>query len=110
MFFRRTDASENVSRSEANDMHVLTAERTGGQDPTEKSPTRQSAIWLTDRQIDWLEERCREARKNGGKAIKRAAIVRALLNVAMETPVDLKGLSQEEEIVERIRKAIVQLQ
>ncbi len=75
-------------------------------DEGEKAPTRQSAIFLEERQIDWLEDRCREARKNGGRAIRKAAIIRALLDVAMESGVDLTGLRREEDLGRRIRQAL----
>ncbi len=72
----------------------------------EKARTRQSAIFLKERQIDWLEDRCREARKNGGRAIRKAAIIRALLDVAIESGVDLTGLRREEDLGRRIRQAL----
>ena len=48
-------------------------------------------------------------RRNGGKAIRKAAIIRALLDVAMAAPVDLTGLRRDAEIVERVREAVRQL-
>ena len=68
--------------------------------------TRQSAVFLEEQHIDWLEDKCREARKNGGKAIRKAAIIRALLDVAMESPVDLTGLRRDAELVERVRAGL----
>lgn len=73
---------------------------------TRQSPTRQSAVFLEEQQIDWLEDKCREARKNGGKAIRKAAIIRALLDVAMESPIDLTGLRRDAELVERLRRGM----
>ncbi len=72
----------------------------------EKPRTRQSAIFLEERQIDWMEDRCREARRNGGRAIRKAAIIRALLDVAIESGVDLTGLRREEDLGRRIRQAL----
>lgn len=72
----------------------------------EKPPTRQSAIFLEEQHIDWLEDRCREARRNGGRAIRKAAIIRALLDVAMESGVDLTGLRRETDLVARVRQAL----
>jgi hypothetical protein len=68
--------------------------------------TRQSAVFLEEQHIDWLEDKCREARRNGGKAIRKAAIIRALLDVAMESPVDLTGLRRDAELVERMRHGL----
>jgi hypothetical protein len=72
----------------------------------EKVPIRQSAVFLAETHIDWLEDRCREARRKGGRAIRKATIIRALLDVAMEAPIDLTGLRREEDVVDRIRKAL----
>jgi hypothetical protein len=69
-------------------------------------PNRQSAIFLAEAHLDWLDEKCREARKNGGRAIRKAAIIRALLDVALESPIDLTGLRREEDLVARIRSGI----
>ena len=74
--------------------------------PPERSPTRQSAIFLEERHIDWLEDKCREARRRGGRAIRKAVIIRALLDVAMESPVDLTALRREEDLIDRIRKGL----
>ncbi|MCL4458599.1 MAG: hypothetical protein M1136_05300 [Chloroflexi bacterium] len=73
-----------------------------------KEPTRQSAIFLEEQHLDWLDDKCREARRNGGRAIRKAAIIRALLDVAIQAGVDLTSLRREEELVERIRKALQQ--
>ena len=72
----------------------------------EKAVTRQSAVFLEERHIDWLEDRCRDARRKGGRAIRKAAIIRALIDVAMESPIDLTGLRREEDLVQRIKKAL----
>lgn len=71
-----------------------------------KLPTRQSAIFLEEAHLDWLEDRCREARKNGGRAIRKAAIIRALLDVARESPIDLRGLRGQEDLLERVRRGL----
>jgi hypothetical protein len=72
----------------------------------EKPRTRQSAVFLEERHIDWLEDRCREARKGGGRAIRKAAIIRALLDAAMESGIDLTGLRREEDLARRVRQAL----
>ena len=90
LFFRRPDAEEPETK--------------GG-----STQTRQSAVFLEERHIDWLEDKCREARKNGGKAIRKAAIIRALLDVAIEAPIDLTGLASDpKHLVDRIRHGIRQ--
>jgi len=71
-----------------------------------RAPSRQSAIFLQEKHLDWLEDRCRDARRNGGRAIRKAAIIRALLDVAMESPIDLTGLQREEDLVRRLRQGL----
>ena len=79
------------------------ADRSGSE---EGAATRQSAIFLEERHLDWLEDKCREARRNGGRAIRKAAIIRALLDVAMQSPIDLTSLRRNEDLVERIREGL----
>jgi hypothetical protein len=74
----------------------------------QRSQTRQSAVFLEEQHIDWLEDKCREARKHGGKAIRKAAIIRALIDAAMESPIDLSGLRRDSDLVERIRQGLRQ--
>jgi hypothetical protein len=68
--------------------------------------TRQSAIFLAEEHLDWLDEKCREARKNGGRAIRKAVIIRALLDAAMAAPIDLTGLRHEDDLRTRIRAGL----
>jgi hypothetical protein len=71
-----------------------------------KGQTRQSAIFLEERHLDWLEDKCREARQRGGRAIRKALIIRALLDVAIESPIDLTALRHEDDLAERLRKGL----
>jgi hypothetical protein len=96
LFFRSPDEVAEVPDKLAVDKLVV----------EEKEPTRQSAVFLEERHLDWLDDRCREARKNGGRAIRKAAIIRALLDVAMDAPVDLTGLRQVDELNERLRRGL----
>jgi hypothetical protein len=68
--------------------------------------TRQSAIFLEERHLDWLDDKCREARRRGGRAIRKAAIIRALLDVAMESALDLTNLRDEFDLRERFRRTL----
>lgn len=72
----------------------------------ERRETRQSAIFLEERHLDWLDDKCREARRRGGRAVRKAAIIRALLDVAMESPLDLTKLRDEFDLRERMRRAL----
>src|SRR5438270_7981688 len=65
--------------------------------------THQSTVFLGTQQIEWLEDQHRQISRSGGsKKIKKAAIIRALVNVAMEAPIDLQGVTSEDELADRI--------
>ncbi len=66
---------------------------------------RQTTVMLHDKEMDWLDEKVMEVRKNGGKALRKTALVRALINLAIASPVDIKGVKSEEELVERFEQA-----
>ncbi len=83
---------------------VVESPPTEEQAPVAKGSTRQSAIFLEERHLDWLDDKCREARQRGGRAIRKALIIRALLDVAMECPIDLTSLRRDEEVIDRVRK------
>jgi hypothetical protein len=82
----------------------LTAARQEGGDT---EATHQSTVFLGTQQIEWLEDQHRQIGRSGGsKKIKKAAIIRALVSVAMEAPIDLQGVSSERELVDRIRAGL----
>ncbi|MBI2953158.1 MAG: hypothetical protein HYY30_02510 [Chloroflexi bacterium] len=83
-------------------------EQLRSEEEPEKAVTRQSAVFLEERHIDWLEDRCRDARRKGGRAIRKAAIIRALIDIAMEAPIDLTTLRREEDLIHRIKKGLRQ--
>lgn len=78
----------------------------GAEELEERRETRQSAIFLEERHLDWLDDKCREARRRGGRAVRKAAIIRALLDVAMESSLDLTNLRDEYDLRERLRRAL----
>ncbi len=95
IFFRRT---ADEADPEASPVPAVT--------PPVKGPTRQSAIFLEERHLDWLDDKCREARRRGGRAIRKALIIRALLDVAIESPIDLTSLRHEDDLLERVRQGL----
>src|SRR5947209_6556467 len=69
----------------------------------DEEATHQSTVFLGTQQIEWLEDQHRQISRSGGsKKIKKAAIIRALVSVAMEAPIDLQGVTSEDELTERI--------
>jgi len=104
LFFRRSSGEDEVPPVEEVPAPPAAAVPAPARAP--KAATRQSAIFLEERHLDWLEDKCREARQRGGRAIRKALIIRALLDVAMESPVDLTSLHQDDELIERLRKGL----
>jgi hypothetical protein len=72
-----------------------------GVKPAER-PTRQTAVWLSDEETDWLDARCGEIRRGGWRSITRSALIRALIRAAMEEARDLGGVSGETELLARL--------
>jgi hypothetical protein len=104
IFFRRA-AEETPPEPEATfETPAATVEASVTDAAPERGTTRQSAIFLEERHLDWLEDKCRESRQRGGRAIRKALIIRALLDVAMECPIDLTSLRRDEDLHARIRK------
>jgi len=64
--------------------------------------TRQTAVWLSDEETDWLDSRCREIRSGGWRSITRSAFIRALIRAAMNKPLELQGISGEAELTEHL--------
>ena len=109
VFYRPPDSSTEESGSDSDAISPPsspTAAAPPSSHPTPRPATRQSAIFLEEQHLDWLEDRCREARRRGGRAIRKAAVIRAILDVAMESPIDLTTLRNEDELIERVRRGL----
>lgn len=71
----------------------------------------QTAVWLGDEEIEWLDDRCQEVRRGGWRSITRSAFIRALIRAAMEREAHLSkearkellaGISGEAELAQRL--------
>jgi len=74
--------------------------------PVVEEPLRQTTIMVYDEQLDWLEQKCTEARSKGGKPIRKAVVIRTLIDLARSSEVDLSGLKNEQDLIVRIERAI----
>src|SRR3954451_16005452 len=72
-----------------------------GVKPAER-PARQTAVWLSDDETEWLDARCGDIRRGGWRSITRSALIRALIRAAMEEARDLGGVSGESELLQRL--------
>lgn len=79
----------------------LTEPLTQGTLPPEV-PNHQTAVWLGNNEIEWLDSRCQEIRRAGWRSITRSALIRAIIRAAMEQQIDLSGTSGETELTQRL--------
>jgi hypothetical protein len=73
--------------------------------PKEESPVRQTAIWLSDEELDWLDTHIQRIKKGGWRSVTRSALLRSLIRAAMEEPIDLSGVSGDVELTQRLTAA-----
>lgn len=73
----------------------------------ESDATRSSNVTLPVSVWEWIDAKHAEARSNGGAPLRKAAIIRAVFQVAMAAEVDLSGCQSDEEIAQRLKSAIV---
>ena len=70
--------------------------------------TRSSNVTLPSKVWEWIDAKHAEARRKGGKPLRKAAIIRAVFEAAMSAKVDLSGAQSEEDLATRIIRAIRQ--
>ncbi len=73
---------------------------------TPPSTTRQTALWLSDEELEWLDDRVRDIRQGGWRGITRSALLRALIRSMMERRLALAGVSGEAELVEQLKSSL----
>lgn len=69
---------------------------------SKETARHQTAVWLTDADVQWLDTACYEVRKGGWRSVTRSALIRSLIRAAMENSVDLTGVSGEAELTHRL--------
>jgi hypothetical protein len=69
---------------------------------TPEAKTRQTAVWLTDEETDWIDERLQEIKKAGWRGATRSAFIRALIRATMQRTVDVVGVKGEAELEQRL--------
>ena len=83
--------------------------RTTGQAPTPaqglgkpEAKTRQTAVWLTDEETDWIDTKLQEIKKAGWRGVTRSAFIRALIRATMQRHIDVGGATGEAELEQRL--------
>ena len=74
--------------------------------PAPSPTTRQTALWLSDEELEWLDDRVRDIRQGGWRGITRSALLRALIRSMMEKHIALAGVSGEAELVEQLKHSL----
>jgi|SRR5215211_3212231 hypothetical protein len=67
-----------------------------------EAKTRQTAVWLTDEETDWIDSRLQEIKKSGWRGVTRSAFIRALIRGSMHRTVDVGGVTGEAELEQRL--------
>jgi hypothetical protein len=63
---------------------------------------RQTAVWLSDEEMQWLDAQCTDIKNSGWRSVTRSSFIRALVHVAMEYKTDVKGVTGEVELIQRL--------
>src|SRR3954465_3539007 len=82
------------------------AKTTAPQPPEED--TRSSNVTLPVKVWEWIDTKHAQARSKGGKPLRKAAIIRAVFEIAMAADVDLSGSQSEEDLTDRLKRAVKQ--
>ena len=67
-----------------------------------EAKTRQTAVWLTDEETDWIDSRLQEIKKSGWRGVTRSAFIRALIRSTMQSTIDVGGITGEAELEQRL--------
>jgi hypothetical protein len=70
--------------------------------PAEEPTTRQTALWLGDAELEWVDTQCQQIKRGGWRSVTRSAFIRALIKANMEKPMNLSGVSGEAELAQRL--------
>jgi hypothetical protein len=72
--------------------------------PKQETHMHQTAVWLADEETQWIDEQCQQIKKGGWRSVTRSAFIRALIRASMEKQTDLKGVTGEAELTERLSR------
>jgi hypothetical protein len=72
---------------------------------TEENPNRQTAVWLSDSEVEWLDDKILQIKRGGWRGVSRSALIRAIIQSAKQADktdeIKLEGVSGETEITQR---------
>lgn len=97
-----------VSNGQSNSGEQPMIEESATKKKNKKGKNSPTLFLINEKHIIWLDKQCNYARQDGGIAVNRAMIVRTLLDICVESRVDLHALKTEEKLKERILEALKQ--
>jgi hypothetical protein len=74
----------------------------------DKEATSASNVTLPVSMWNWIDDRHREIQRSGWRAVRKASVIRAVIEAAMKANIDLSGVTSEEEITDRVIRALKQ--
>jgi hypothetical protein len=74
----------------------------------DEAKARQTGVWLTEQDLEWLDSRCREVRRGGWRGVTRSAFIRALVRAVQDRSFEreLAGVAGEAELVNSIKRTL----
>lgn len=80
----------------------------------EEKPNRQTAVWLSDHEVEWLDDKIMHIKRGGWRGVSRSALIRAIIQSAKQADeiaeIKLEGVSGEIEITQRFSSRVSQIQ
>ncbi len=70
------------------------------------SANHQTSVWFSDDEIEWIDQHCQTIRRSGWRGLRRSAFVRALIQALKEQPLQVAGATDEQQLVEAIKRAL----
>jgi hypothetical protein len=98
------DASER--RTSGEDKATVSEKRSPGRPPVHTEDWKKVTVVLLERQIVFLDRLALDVRQSTGVSIRRAEIIRALIDALEESGIDLKDVSSESKLKDLMREII----
>ncbi len=71
--------------------------------PEAERSMRQTAVWLSDDELEWLDQECRKLRRSGWRSINRSIVIRAILESHIGIEPDYADTRSERGLSDRFR-------
>lgn len=75
--------------------------------PGAERSMRQTAVWLSDDELEWLDQESRKLRRNGWRSINRSIVIRAILESHIGNEPDYADTKSERGLSDRFREQCI---